>query len=309
MAITSTAVQRGPALVTFGGATFYAKDGIRVSAPLQNTKLQSDNWGNLHAIREDAMHVVSFTPVGEWENLTVLFPYDVSDIGAGIFTGSAELVIHWKTGQKRTYHNVALTKMPDIILSAGKTLFGGVEFVCLTDAGTEIGASNSLYTDAALSYPGDSTFSESAVKTACYTVTHADFNPTTLVTEGGVVVSFDLAFLDEKADCEGTYDKVLTNLGVKATVTPLTHTKANIGLVDGSGRKRGENISQGAETLTVVNAAAGVYVYVYGAQATDIQYAAGNGTRHIGQITLEAVKSFTAGVPDPLYYVGTAAPV
>jgi hypothetical protein len=42
---------------------------------------------------------------------------------------------------------------------------------------------------------------------------------------------------------------------------------------------------------------------------TDIQYAAGNGTRHVGQVTLEAVKSFTAGVPDPLYYVGTAAPV
>lgn len=307
MAITSTSVQRGPALVTFGGVTFYAKDGIRISAPIQNSKLTSDNFGSLHAIREDAMHTISFTPVGEWESLSVLYPYDVSDIGAGVFTGTAELVVHWKTGQKRTYHNVAMTKMPDIILSAGKTLFGAIEFVALTDAGTEIGAANSLYTDATLTYPGDANFSATAIKTLCYSVTHSDFTPSTLVTEGGVVVSFDLAFLDEKSDCEGTYDKVLTDLRVKATVTPLTSTKAAMGAL-GAGVAMGANISNGAEALIISNAGGGVYVYVYGAAITEIQYAAGNGARHIGQVSLEAQKSFTAGVPDPLYYVGTSAP-
>lgn len=66
----------GPAIVVYGGATFYSKSAITASHDLETFNIEVEGLGDEADRRVQAENIqIKFTPAGEWEALSVLFPY------------------------------------------------------------------------------------------------------------------------------------------------------------------------------------------------------------------------------------------
>lgn len=75
----------GPAVVKFKGQTFFSKGDISVANDLETFTVDVDAFGGPVEAREsNAPLSVTFTPAGEWEALSVLFPYGSPVIGGSI---------------------------------------------------------------------------------------------------------------------------------------------------------------------------------------------------------------------------------
>lgn len=75
----------GPATVKFKGKTFYSKGDIQLSTDLETFTVDVDAFGGPVESREaNAPISLSFVPAGEWENLSVLYPYADPVIGGSI---------------------------------------------------------------------------------------------------------------------------------------------------------------------------------------------------------------------------------
>jgi hypothetical protein len=147
MSITRSTLKTGPAIVRYQGETIYFKSGLTITESKETFDVASDAFGPVDLRLKDIAVKISGTPVGEWEALTVLFPYLSSQIGTRIHGDTDKpLVIIALDGTRRTYHNAAITKMPSLKLAATETLLGNVEWTARCKDNTEPSAAGSLFT-------------------------------------------------------------------------------------------------------------------------------------------------------------------
>src|SRR5271154_5713023 len=137
MPIIRTTLLDGPAAATFGGHTFFARDGILVSPALELEAVDSDSQGVLDATASFAPVTIKFTPTAPFADLIALYPYTMGTPGLSLF-GSADspLVLVASNGVRLTFSAVAITQMPDLTLSssgaaAGVPVAGAVTFLAL----------------------------------------------------------------------------------------------------------------------------------------------------------------------------------
>jgi hypothetical protein len=67
-----TTIVRGPCKVTYGGATFYAKGGVKITQANATFDKETDSYGVVGRGKTDLTQTSEFTPVVEIEALTVL---------------------------------------------------------------------------------------------------------------------------------------------------------------------------------------------------------------------------------------------
>jgi hypothetical protein len=65
----------GPALVTYGGASLYSKDVIRLIEAIETFEVGTDPHGKADDRELNRSVLIEFTPAGVWDDLAVLFPY------------------------------------------------------------------------------------------------------------------------------------------------------------------------------------------------------------------------------------------
>jgi hypothetical protein len=162
-------VLRGPAIVQYNSQTFYSQADIRVEMVQEMFPIQVSHIGKADERVDKIMHRVRFVPDGRWTALSTLFPYATATIGSSVFGTDKTLTIWTKDGYKRVYKAAAVTKMPNIMMSAVKTLLGEVEFTCIHAEASAWTDANSLYTDSLASYPGDSGYLVTDIITQTYT--------------------------------------------------------------------------------------------------------------------------------------------
>jgi len=235
------------------------------------------------------------------------------------FTGAASgtlyidkdfaLVIHTFAGVKLTLYNAAVTRMPALNLSAVKTIIGAVEFEAFVKNGTAITAAGSRWAiaSAALS---DTTFAPANVLTQAYTAAWGVSAPwSSFQTKDGFVVDFNLGLEAVMTDALGTRTRRLSALDVTARGTPAGIDESQLLtklLLQDTGSGRGRSLS--GDNLLLSGAGANAYVQLYGAALKNAGMNFSAGQERMAELTWAATRTFSAGVANPLFYVGATAP-
>lgn len=82
MSVNPATILGGPALVQYRGATFYSKGAITLESSKETFQIEADRFGIVDERVQEENIRVSFEPAGEWENLTILWPYAATLLGS-----------------------------------------------------------------------------------------------------------------------------------------------------------------------------------------------------------------------------------
>jgi hypothetical protein len=337
MAQLRTSLVYGPALCVWNSASsFFTKDSVSIAIAPSTFQVSTDAFGPIDT-REDSHQVVaSMTPDGAWTAALVpeLWPYANLPIGASIYgtfdvvTGvvadagvSKPLVINGRDGAIHTLVNAAVTKMPDIILSANKTMLGSMEFTGLrgiltTDTAWATDAS--LYTQAttggAAAFAGNTGFTTASIKTQAYSATWgsvAGFAAAApLRSVDGFTVSFDMSTYDVSTDDLGVIDKRLNSVGVMVKCTPIGPTPLQIQaaqLYQNTGAARGKSIGVSANDFVITGADSTTVVTIKNARIVSHGFRFGSTVLREGEIGFVGVRAVTSGAQTSMWTLAPAS--
>lgn len=308
--IDRTTIITGPALVTFGGQSFWSKGDVTLKPIVDKFAIPTAAFGDVDGRIQDKRVEVQFEPEGRFTAglLAVLFPYAATNIGASIY-GSTDraLVIHSRAGTKITVPNASITKLPNLRFGVGQTITGSITFTGLLKKSTAPEAAGAYWVVASEAYPGDTGFATSDILTKAYASVWGGSAPwSSFLTEKGWDVSFDLSLEAQKVDGLGTVDMTIKELKVTATSIPVGPTEAQVLTAMQQEQVMGSSY---ATANDLVISATGVYFSLAKAGLMEADLGWGSSRKRIGSCKWMATRTVTSGVPDPLYYIGTAAPV
>lgn len=216
--IDRTEIIRGPAAITFLSETFYSKGDIAVTIEQSTFDKESDVFGIIGRAVTDRQIRVRFTPVGEIEALTVLYPYGGVAIGSSAFGATDTGLTITGISNKLVIHNCAVTQMPPLTLGAGTTAFGECEITGLVkrDAEPNTEASYWTYTESTNTIPA--TMNVDKLISAQYQATY--MGATTSAVDA-FSIDFDLTLAPVIADGIGTIDMRLQDCQFSTSWEPL----------------------------------------------------------------------------------------
>lgn len=305
MPLTRSSIVRGPAVVTFNGATLYSKGDISLELGVETFEVATALHGKVDERVVTRVARVRFTPDGQYESLGVVWPYGAMNLGDSVFGATdLPLVIKTKDGKTLTFAAAAVTRMPSLNLGATKTILGDIEFTCLGADNTAWTAANSLVTTATAAF-SDTTFDPASIVTQPYTGVWGVSAPwSSIATFDGWTVDFDLQMAPVTTDAEGIVDMTFQSLAVTAKCRPVGVTEANVIAalkLQDTGNARGRSLQTGSNDLVISNT--GVTVTVKSAQLKAGPLLFGSGTPRVGELTWVATRKFTAGAASPLFTV------
>ncbi len=312
MQIDRTTIITGPALVTFGGQTFWSKGDITLKPVVDKFDIPTSAFGVVDGRIRDKRFEVTFEPEGRFTTalLAVLFPYAATNIGASIYGGTDRaLVVHGRNGTKITLHNAALTTMPALRFSVGSTITGSVTFTGLCKKFTSPNDAAAYFTVATQTYPGDTGFATSEILTRAYNAEwvsgEADWPWESIYTKEGWEIGFDLSLEPVTVDGIGTVDMRLSELKVTASCQPVGITELALLTAMQHTQEMGSSY---ATTNPLLIIGTGVYFSLSNAGLIDSELGWGAQRNRTGTLTWQATRTVTSGVPDPLFYIGDDAP-
>jgi hypothetical protein len=299
----------GPALVQFGGQSFWSKGDIVLKPIVNKFAINVAAFGEVDGRINDKKVEVTFEPDGRYTSalLAVLFPYAALNIGASLYGGSdAALVVWSRAGTKVTLPNAAITKLPNLNFGVGKTITGSMTFTGLLQNSTAPETAGAYWLVEADAYPGDAGFATSDILTKAYASAWGSSPWDAFLTEGGWDVQFDLSTAPQMVDGLGTVDITLQELKVTATAIPVGPTEDQVLAATQQNQEMGTSY---ATANDLIISATGVYFSLSKAGLLEADLGYGSQRKRIGPCKWQATRTITDGVPDPLYFIGTAAPV
>lgn len=235
-------------------------------------------------------------------------PVDITTVGTGTlkFVIQKTLVILGNDGERVTFHNAAISKMPDVNFKSLATLWGSVEFQSFPKNGVPWSTANSFYTIDTAAFE-DTGFDPADIITQPYAFTWGGAPWASLYTKDGITVSTSLSLEPITDDASGVITQRIGSLGFSAKAQPM-----GPGLSDflsaltlqGAGAVRGRSLA--GANLNIVGT--GVYARLYAAALTGGPANWSSKNDRMGELTWEATRSFTDGVANPLFYIGADAP-
>jgi hypothetical protein len=310
MALNRTLLKRGPAIVTYGGATLFTNaDILSRFGPVWNP-VPTSMYGQVDKVLKDRVYKVSLRLWGAWENLSVLFPsYALAPTaGASIFgTSATPLVILARNGDQITYNNAQITKLANLYLGADENLFAAdVEFTCIigNSSGTTMynpEDANAYYTVATgVSYT-DSAFAKTNFKRVRFTGAWGSVvGFTAIIPQKGFQISWDLDCRPLPCDGYGTVDFTIGENVLQATcrAIPIQPTLAQIeAQVAAQGFQMGTLLSNTSADLTLTGNGGAPVIVLKNAGAAEHGYAFGIEPLRVGEIAWMTTRGFTTGAP------------
>lgn len=300
MAFDRTTIVRGPCKITYDGATFYSKGGVTMTLTNSTFDKETDAYGVAGRGKTDMTITVEFEPVGEIEALTVLFPYASTVIGASIFTGTDKPLVITSVAATYTIKCAAVTQMPSLRLTANNTAFGSVQFTGILDRTTGDPADiASYYTTGAGGSIDGSAFNPALITAGPYS---AQINSDPIFfSETGFEIAFDQSNTPIVVDGYGTVDMALANLGATITSTP-------VGVAGSVFEAYFDELSAGKELTqfdlaVTIDDTIGALLFQSKAQVIDFAQRFSPSENRIGQVTMQAVRTFTSSGPNPLFSI------
>lgn len=309
MQIDRTTILTGPALVTYAGSTFWSKGNITIKPTFESFKVETSFAGEVDTRYSSKSFEISFEPDGRFTSglAAILWPYAATQIGASVYGGSDRaLVVHGRDGKKFTFHNAALTGMPNFMAGVSKTIQGSCKFTAILANSTDPTNAAAYYTYAPQAYPGDTGWASSDILTKGFDSAWGSAPWNAFQTEAGWELAFNLQLAAQKADGLGVVDMTLQGLTVTAKAIPVGPTINDV--MTKLGHTEALGASRAASGANLVISATGIHAYVYKAAMTESEGIWGTQAKRIGTTTWQAMRSVTAGSLDPLFYIGTTAP-
>jgi hypothetical protein len=298
-----TTIVRGPCKIGFDSATFYSKGGVTLTMTNATFDKETDAYGVVSKSKTDFQIVVEFEPVGEIEDLTKLFPYGNTAMGASIYGGTDKALTITAADATYTIKSAAVTQMPSIRCSANNTAFGTVQFTGLLDLGGDPSVLADYYAVASgTSISSD--FAPAKIITAPYQATLGAIGP--FFSEAGFEISFDLSLNPVTVDGIGTVDMSLQNLGATITCIPTGLAESAFDALFGS-LDAGEDLASSAFGI-VTTTVGGLDFDCAAVQLIDLQKRFSPTDNRLGQLTLAAKRTFSTGAPQPLFTVAAVTP-
>jgi hypothetical protein len=306
MTIDRTTIIQGPAVVTYGGQSFFSKGDVAVKPMAKRFTLSAAHVGKIEERNIDLRCEITFEPAGQITAALalVLWPYGTTLPGTSIFgsTDSA-LVVHGRDGVKVTFHNAALTQMPALRIGTNQSPLGPVKFTALLKNSADPAVETSYWTWATTAYPGDAGFDPSQILTVIPTGGWSQPNWDSLPTESGWEFTFGLSLNDISVDGLGTVNMIVTDVTAGASCIPVGIVPAEA--TSSMHRNTGMGTSPQTTAMAVLGAAAGdPSVSFASAFLADAEIVYGVTRKRVGRCTWQAMRTFAVGVAAPLFEVG-----
>jgi len=310
MQLNRTTILAGPALVQYAGSSFWSKGDITLTPTIKTFDIATAAFGKVDKRRSNFTLDISFEPSGAFTGTlaSVLWPYAATPIGSSIVGGTDKPLTIWtRDGKKLVVYNAVLSAMPPLSVSVGKTMIGTVKFTGILANNTDPANAAAYYSLTSVAYPGDTGFAVSDIKTFAVTAAWGASSPwSSFLADGGWDISFSQQNKEMEVDGLGTVDITLSDLTVTAKATPIGPAEADILAALAPNVSLGNSIAAAANPLNI--SATGFYARIYNAaiDASALMYGADK--KRLGPTTWVATRTVTAGLADPLFYVGTTAP-
>lgn len=232
MALPRSAILAGPASVTYNSKTIQSQSDIEWRLDYDTFDIESSAQGFLSRRANDRIGRVTFTPMGCFSAAdtdgyqAIFYPYAEKVSGTKLI-GAADktLDITASDGIAFNAQSAVLTRVPDLILSANKMLFGQAEFSCVMpettgDLSKWKDADKFIKISALPAFA--STVARSRVLTLAFTATwNLGTDITEFHTADGWNISFDLRTTPIVIDALGTVDWLFQDLIVRARCKPI----------------------------------------------------------------------------------------
>jgi hypothetical protein len=281
------------ALIIAGGTI---PPGLDAATLYYAHKVDADNV-TLHGTRADS--------------LTGDNPVDITGAGAGDLALVQEqpLVVHTKRGKRITFHNVGLVEPPTLDPGATRTVFGEARFEVFRRHGKSWADANSLFTIENAAYV-DEAFDPVNLAPKVFAASWGATAPwTNMSTELGFRFATGIALTEKGNDEEGILNRQIDRIEPAVRFVPVGIMEEHIWAalrLQGAGTGRGQLTSSGAQVLNL--SATGAYIRLYAAQLREGPTRFNRKDYRAGELEFAATQSFTGGVPNPLAFVGNAAP-
>lgn len=308
MSISRVSLGRGPAKVTWNGATFWTSNDIVVRhAPVFNPVLTS-MFGEVDQVQTDRIIKIPLRLWGSIDSIGVLFPDALLSpvVGSSIFgTTDLPLVILARNGDQVTYHNAQLTKLVDLFLGVDSELFqADVEITALLKNSANPEDANAYYTVATGATYTENAFSKSGFTRARFSGawgTRTGF--TTITPQKGFNVTWELDLKPVRVDGLGTVDMTLNGFKGAAKCIPVGPTLAQIETnAPDQGVALGTLLSNSVDDLVI--ASADVSVTLKNAGMKEHGFAFGAEPLRVGEIMWGTTRGFTTGAPNAVAVIG-----
>jgi hypothetical protein len=303
MGVTRTSLLSGPAVASYAGHTFFARDGILVSPALDLAAVGSDANGVLDDSVFNSPVTIRFVPSAPARDLVALYPHLQGAPGVSLF-GAADvpLVLTAANGVRLSFAAVAITQMPDLVLGAGGAVAGTVSFLALGLRSLGVTAADRLVAIDSAAMPvwpgGSPGLSDD------YLLTWGGAPWAGLRSRDGVRVRFALTSAPVLSDANALLDVTLEQLKVEVRLVPESPggpAEADVvAALQLQGVAPGRLLSSDAEALVVSGEALSVTLPEAQLVGAELDFA---GTRpRVGELVFAAGRAFLAAA-EPLAVV------
>jgi hypothetical protein len=297
----------GGGKITHGAYSFLHLQPFNIRLTLDRMQIAPQTIGLLDERMLDVDAKLAVQPDGAWTAAAraALWPYASTRPGASIFAGDTDLVINCLTDERYTAKAAAITKMPDILLSASKSMIGQAEYTLLgqdntawTGADRFFAIDNIAYTDPALTV--------ATIRTQPYTgVWGAVPGFNSIETEDGWTITFDLGLAPANSDSYGRLDWRMQSLQVRASCTPInispTQIRDALYIQDAAAFVRGGSMQAKGNGLVITGADATVPVTIANCALVEGGFRFGSNVYRQDMISFLSTRTLAAGIPQPLF--------
>lgn len=312
---TSTAIYRGPAIVTYNSQVFYFKGGLTVTPRFDLFDIPTDAFGVIDQRVKQIVWEVTGTPVGKVsaDMLTTLLPHTQCNPGVSAMpaTDKALVITPLNSKEQLTLKSAFVFKQPSLELGATKSAFDQVTWYAIGTDAEAWSAANHMYTLADVAF-ADTSLSKSDIKTVPFTaVLGAVAAPWNLIqTKEGWKIDFDIGLNQEDVDDTGAFDWTYTGVAnVTLSCKPIGIKVADLlslMLVQGTGAARGMSHTGFKADLVLSGGSGNITFTAKNVIITSPPHVYNAGDR-VDTLTFKSVRSLTTGALDALYTIGMVA--
>jgi len=230
--ILRSALEIGPAKYSHASHTFYSKGASLDLTPARIT-IETDRHGPLSHRITDMVGQLTVTPDGAWSAAAraALWPYANTTPGASLGAGSPNLVIDCNDslGTKYTAKTAILTAMPQLLLSSRQSMIGQATYSLIREDNKAPSEADSFLVRTEGNSFADSPLTDASIKTQAYRGNLSGITGlTTIETEEGWTIDFELSTVAKVSDRYGTIDFRFDSLIVRASCIPINVSVADI---------------------------------------------------------------------------------
>jgi hypothetical protein len=313
-----SALVKGPAKIVRGALSLFTQADFNVDITAEFEKTVTDVHGEIDQTWKDVQAECGFTPEGRWDAATIagLWPYANPSIGSSIFTDNdVPTVIHCSNANKHTLIASAITKMPELVFDATKTLIGQATIRGIRGNNKAWSDADGIYKFAAAGGSlADAAFSPSLIKKQVYKL---DFGALggdpeawapagfqNVYSEDGILFSPEIELGEVRVDQIGLADVTIQAVRAMVKLKPVGPTAAQIIAalaIQGASAARGASTSATGQPLTITGADGIVYLTIPNATLVGAGFRFGRNVLRNGEIGFVANRTFTGGASDALF--------